>query len=265
MRLTELVTDLTLTPSAATLDINGLTSDSRAVKPGMLFAALPGLTTDGRRFATDAVAKGAVAILTAADSGDLGVDVPVIEVANPRRALALAAAAFYGVQPDTVVAVTGTNGKTSVASFCQQLWQSLGHKAASMGTLGIRGPGVDRYGALTTPDPVALFADLAALAQDGISHVAVEASSHGLDQFRLDGLSVSAAGFTNLSRDHLDYHPSIDAYFAAKRRLFADLLTPDGSAILNADSDRLFRHRRNDRQEVTGPRHTRHRLWPAGR
>lgn len=238
MRLTELVAAPALTPSDGALEIKGITADSRAVEPGMLFAALPGLKTDGRRFAADAVAKGAVAILTANGSGDLGVGVPVIEVENPRRALALAAAAFYRNQPDTIVAVTGTNGKTSVASFCQQIWRELGHKSASMGTLGIRGPGVDRYGALTTPDPVALFADLAGLAAAGITHVAIEASSHGLDQYRLDGLSVSAAGFTNLSRDHLDYHPSVDAYFRAKRRLFADLLSPDGCAVLNADSDR---------------------------
>lgn len=216
-------------------DISGLTADSRQVRPGFLFAALPGQREDGRRFVADAVRRGAVAVLAAP-----GVDVPagvaLIESDNPRRALSRLAARFYPRQPKTIAAVTGTNGKTSVADFTRQLWTSLGHKAASLGTLGLVSPEGARPGALTTPDPVILHRDLAALAEAGVEHLAMEASSHGLDQFRLDGVRVSAAAFTNLTRDHLDYHANMVAYYAAKRRLFAEVLAPDGVAVLNADT-----------------------------
>lgn len=217
------------------IDITGITADSRAVKPGFLFAALPGTKLDGRAFIADAVAKGAVAVLapqgTAQPEGAM-----LIEAEQPRHDFSLFAAAFHAGQPTTTVAVTGTNGKTSTVQYARQIWAKLGHKAASLGTLGLIGPGVDRYGSMTTPDPVALHRDLASLAEAGITHLAMEASSHGLDQFRLDGVRLKAAGFTNLTRDHLDYHGTMEAYLAAKARLFSDLLEADGAAVLNADT-----------------------------
>jgi UDP-N-acetylmuramoyl-L-alanyl-D-glutamate--2,6-diaminopimelate ligase len=215
-------------------DILGVTADSRAVKPGWLFAAVPGAKADGRRFVGDAVARGAVAVL-----GNPGIDVPpgvaFVPSANPRRDLALIAARFHGAQPPIVAAVTGTNGKTSVASFARQIWTLIGRSAASLGTLGLVAPHRERPGALTTPDPVALHQDLAELAGEGIECLAMEASSHGLEQYRLDGVRIAAAAFTNLTRDHLDYHGTMQAYFAAKKRLFAEVMAPGGSAVLNAD------------------------------
>lgn len=231
---------LTLSPPGNPV-IRGLTADSREVKPGFLFAALPGTRTDGRSFVDDAVARGAVAILTD-DPGrfvGLALRTPPVHVvfdANPRRRLARMAGRFHAPQPETLVAVTGTNGKTSVTVFARQIWQHLGHRAASMGTIGIVGPDFEQPGSLTTPDPVSLHRELNILARSGIDHVALEASSHGLDQFRLDGLELTAAAFTNLTRDHLDYHRDMDAYFAAKARLFTELLPPDGTAVINADS-----------------------------
>jgi len=216
------------------------------VKPGFLFAALRGQERDGRAFAGDAVAHGAVAILTD-DPAALALDpdirrrVMVIADANPQRRLALVAARFYRRQPRTIAAVTGTNGKTSVAHFTREIWAGLGYPAASLGTLGLISPSGRRAGALTTPDPVGLHRDLAELAEGGIDHVAIEASSHGLAQFRLDGVAVAAAAFTNLTRDHLDYHGDMDSYRAAKERLFTTLLMPDGPAILNADSPEFAR------------------------
>ena len=163
--------------------------------------------------------------------------VPLLVSAEPRRALALMAARFYGAQPETAVAVTGTSGKTSVADFTRQIFAALGHTAASLGTIGLVAPGGRRYGSLTSPDPVTLHKTLAELARDGITHLALEASSHGLDQHRLDGLRLRAAAFTNLGHDHLDYHPSVEAYLAAKLRLFSELLPPDGVAVVNADAE----------------------------
>ena len=222
-------------------EIVGITADSRQVKPGFLFAALRGTQQDGRAFAADAVKKGAAAILTD-DAAALALDpearrqVAVITDANPQRRLALLAARFYTRQPRTIAAVTGTNGKTSVAHFTREIWTDLGHPAASLGTLGLVSPAGRRTGALTTPDPVALHRDLAELASQGLEHAAIEASSHGLAQFRLDGVAVAAAAFTNLTRDHLDYHGDMASYRAAKERLFGDLLEPGGAAVLNADS-----------------------------
>ncbi len=213
-------------------DILGLTSDSRAVQPGYLFAALSGRSADGRRFLDDALKRGAGAVLA---DRPVELPVPVIVDANPRRALALMAALYYAPQPATVAAVTGTNGKTSVAAFLRQIWQSAGLKSASLGTTGIVGPGIEKPGSLTTPDPVELHKELRELARLGVDHLALEASSHGLDQFRLDGVTLAAAGFTNLTRDHLDYHPDMAAYFAAKTRLFTELLPPDGGAVVNID------------------------------
>jgi UDP-N-acetylmuramoyl-L-alanyl-D-glutamate--2,6-diaminopimelate ligase len=236
MKLAALLDDpkLAADPALLETEIAGITADSRQIKSGYLFAALPGTKSDGRAFIKDALTRGAAAILAPADTPGPG---PFVRDANPRRRLALMAARFHAKQPAIVVAVTGTSGKTSTASYCQQIWTRIGHKSASLGTLGIRGPGVDRYGSLTTPDPVALHADLAALAKAGITHLAMEASSHGLDQYRLDGVRLSAGGFTNLARDHLDYHPTIEAYRAAKWRLFGELLPKRGTAVVNADSE----------------------------
>jgi UDP-N-acetylmuramoyl-L-alanyl-D-glutamate--2,6-diaminopimelate ligase len=218
----------------------GLTLDSRQVRPGYLFAALAGSHHDGTAFVADAVKRGAVAILAGTDAvlPPLDPRIVVVRDANPRRRVALMAAAFAGQQPDIITAVTGTNGKSSTVHFVRQIWTVLGRRAASVGTLGIVSPGLARDAGLTTPDPVALHADLATLAREGVTHVAIEASSHGLDQYRLDGLGLTAAAFTNLTHEHLDYHPSMDAYFAAKARLFEQLLADCGTAVVNADSDR---------------------------
>ncbi len=234
------------------MEITGLTADSRAVRPGFLFAALPGTQTDGRRFIADAIASGARAIL--ALEGTVCPDgmVALLTSPDPRRALARTAAAFYGRQPETMVAVTGTNGKTSVASFTRQIWEKLGHSAASLGTLGLTLPDGTTRPSLTTPDPVALHADLAELARQGVDHAAMEASSHGLDQRRLDGVRLRAAGFTNLSRDHLDYHGTLDAYLDAKARLFSELLPDDGVAVLNADAPEFARLSKAVRGDVMG-------------
>ncbi|MBM3486646.1 MAG: UDP-N-acetylmuramoyl-L-alanyl-D-glutamate--2,6-diaminopimelate ligase [Alphaproteobacteria bacterium] len=220
------------------IEILGLTADSRAVGPGFLFAALPGAKADGRQFIDDAVARGAVAILApeSARQDGLVTPVPVIYDVDPRRRLALMAAHFYRAQPRHVAAVTGTNGKTSVAWFTRQIWEAFGHRAASMGTLGLRAEGFEAGPSLTTPDPVALHRDLARLAASGIDRLAIEASSHGLVQCRLDGVVIAAAAFTNLTRDHLDYHGTMEAYRAAKLRLFDTLLPRGAAAVLNADS-----------------------------
>ncbi len=160
-----------------------------------------------------------------------------MRVGNARRALALVAAKLYPRQPQTIAAVTGTSGKTSVAAFTRQIWTALGHRAASIGTIGVVSPRGETYGSLTTPDPVALHRSLDALAGDGVTHLAIEASSHGLDQYRLDGLRIAAGGFTNITRDHLDYHPSFEAYLAAKLRLFEALLAPGGAAVIDVDHE----------------------------
>jgi UDP-N-acetylmuramoyl-L-alanyl-D-glutamate--2,6-diaminopimelate ligase len=217
-------------------EIVGLTSDSRKAAPGFLFAALQGASADGRRYIADAVARGAVAVLAADDTRlDSGVTVPLFTDANPRLQYARMAARFHAPQPRTVAAVTGTNGKSSSAEFVRQIWAATGRPAATLGTLGLVAPGHVRSGGLTTPDPVDLHADLQALAREGVQHVAIEASSHGLDQYRLDGLKVSAAAFTNLTRDHLDYHGTMERYFDAKARLFGELLVPGGAAVVNLD------------------------------
>ncbi len=225
-------------------EVRGLTADSRAVRAGDLFAALPGSRTDGRRFVADALERGAVALLGDPSLADWADRVSVVVDANPRRRLAQMAARFYDRQPEKVLAVTGTNGKTSVASFLRQIWEIAGLPAASLGTLGVEPA---RFGVgcnLTTPDPVALHAACAQLADAGATRLVVEASSHGLAQCRLDGLSITAAAFTNLSRDHFDYHGDRENYFYAKARLFSELLRPGGHAVLNADIpefDRLAR------------------------
>ncbi len=219
------------------IEISGLAVDSRKVAPGFLFAALPGSRADGRAFIDQAVAQGAVAVLAPPGTVLKAYDRPIqlLTDDNPRRRLALMAARFYERQPATIAAVTGTNGKTSVASFTRQIWQRLGRTAASLGTLGLSPPRADAPQSLTTPDPIELHRCLAALADDGIECLVVEASSHGLDQYRLDGVRVAAAAFTNLTRDHLDYHGGMAAYGQAKMRLFNELLVADGTAVINAD------------------------------
>jgi UDP-N-acetylmuramoyl-L-alanyl-D-glutamate--2,6-diaminopimelate ligase len=236
MRLRELFSDdARIDPRAEDAAVTGLAMDSRAVRPGDLFFALAGSKTDGARFIDSAVASGAVAI-----AGDHppqgGLRIPFVTTPNPRRALALAAAKFYPRQPGTIAAVTGTSGKTSVAAFARQIWLRLGHASASIGTIGLVSPKRTIYGSLTTPDPIALHRQLDEIASEGVTHLAFEASSHGLDQYRLDGVRINAGGFTNLSRDHMDYHPDVAHYLAAKLRLF-ELVAPDGAAVISADHD----------------------------
>ena len=222
-------------------DILGITADSRQVEPGFLFAALVGTEVDGAKFIPDAIAAGAAALLVSLETyqsglaDDIDAAISLLPDRNPRRRYAKIVGRFYQPQPEHIAAVTGTNGKTSVAEFARQLWQACGQPAASFGTLGLVAPGRQESGNLTTPDPADLHKVLSELAKDGVNHVAVEASSHGLDQFRLDGLAINIAAFTNLSRDHLDYHVSMDEYLQAKMRLFAEVLESDGVAVINAD------------------------------
>jgi UDP-N-acetylmuramoyl-L-alanyl-D-glutamate--2,6-diaminopimelate ligase len=224
------------TEVAGATEVLGLAVDSRAVKPGDLFFALAGSKTDGGRFIDAAIAAGAVAVAgDHSSSGDRRV--PFVVTPNPRRALALAAAKFYPRQPQTITAVTGTSGKTSVAAFTRQIWQRLGHDSASIGTIGLVSPKRTVYGSLTTPDPIALHRQLDEITGDGVTHLAFEASSHGLDQYRLDGVRIAAGGFTNLTRDHMDYHPDVAHYLAAKLRLFRDLVVAGGAAVISADHE----------------------------
>ncbi len=216
-------------------DILSLTADSREVRPGALFAALAGSKADGRAFIEEAVAKGAAAVLADPSLQGRDIGVPLILDPEPRRRLALMAARFAGARPAHVVAVTGTSGKTSVAHLVRQIWEGLGRKSASLGTLGLQSEVRKIDGGLTTPDPVRLHALLAELKAAGVDHLAMEASSHGLDQHRLDGIRFEAAAFTNLSHDHLDYHGTPARYLAAKARLFEELLDDHGTAVLNAD------------------------------
>ena len=246
--MAETAHDLRLVPPPKrTRDIivAGLTMDSRSVRPGFLFAALPGKTSDGHDYIEQAIENGAVAILalpgTVLPSTAGGIE--LIEDPNPRRRFARMASKFYGRQPDVVSAITGTNGKTSTASFARQLWLHGEKQAASMGNLGVDVPEELNWQpsqnrtTLNTPDSVTLHSELADLSAAGVTHLAMEASSHGLDQYRMDGIRVKVAAFTNLTRDHMDYHGSMGAYFNAKARLFTEVMTPDGIAIINADSD----------------------------
>ena len=226
----------TLPPGWGDVDIRGLTADSRAVEPGFLFAAIAGEANDGGRFIPEALARGAAALLAAPGVSIESTDLPILRDQNVRRRLALMAARFHPRQPDTVVAVTGTNGKTSVVAFVRQIWELMGLRAASLGTVGLVAPDIAEPVFHTTPDPVALHAVLAKLANGGVTHLALEASSHGLKQCRMDGVRFAAGAFTNLSRDHLDYHADIEDYFNAKARLFTDLLLPGAAAVLNVDS-----------------------------
>ena len=220
--------------SGGSTRVRDLASDSRKVSPGSVFVAVPGTTADGSTFVPHALAAGAAAIVGEAEPPP-GLAVPYLRVADARRALALAAARLHPRQPDRVVAVTGTSGKSSVADFARQLFAVLGHRSASLGTLGVITSEGAAYGSLTTPDPLSLHRTLDRLAGDGIARLAMEASSHGIDQRRLDGVRLAAAGFTNLGRDHLDYHGTTEAYVAAKLRLFETLLPDGATAVINAD------------------------------
>ena len=218
--------------------IAGVTVDSRAVRPGFLFAALPGARVHGAAFIEGALAAGAAAILTDGAgarlaAGALAASGAALVVAeDARAALSGAAALWFGAQPGVMVAVTGTNGKTSVATFTRQIWAALGHEAINIGTTGVEGAW-SAPSSHTTPDAITLHAMLAQAAAAGVTHAAMEASSHGLDQRRMDGVRLAAAGFTNFTQDHLDYHGTMEAYFAAKADLFGRVLPDDGVAVVN--------------------------------
>jgi UDP-N-acetylmuramoyl-L-alanyl-D-glutamate--2,6-diaminopimelate ligase len=245
MRQGHILADASAVPpawrNAAELEIRGITADSRRVAPGYLFAAIPGIRADGRAFIAEAVSRGAAAVL-APDGTQWPPGVPprpLLGDPEPRRRLAQLAAGLAGSQPNIAVAVTGTNGKTSTVEFLRQIWAAGGLPAASLGTLGVIAAGFDPGPGLTTPDPVTLAETLARLARAGIQHAAIEASSHGLDQFRLDGVRVAAAAFTNLTRDHLDYHGTEEAYRTAKLRLFAELLPEGAPVVASCDLDAM--------------------------
>ncbi len=222
-----------LTPHGGDMAVSAVVADSRKARPGALFIAIPGSRDDGGRYIADALARGATAILTepAGPAPALPEHVALAFSLDVRRSLALAAARFHPRQPGVIAAVTGTAGKTSVACFLRQIWERLGHRAAYLGTIGLVTPDGAAYGSLTTPDPVELHATLDRLAGEGVTHMALEASSHGLDQHRLDGVRIRAGGFTNLGRDHLDYHPTVEAYFRAKMRLFTQVMPDSGTAV----------------------------------
>ena len=239
MKLREIApADAELDARHADIQVSGVTADSRTVKAGDVFVAIAGGKTDGARFVDLAITAGAVAIVAErAPVTALPVGIAFMRVANPRRALASIASKFFPRQPRTIAAVTGTSGKTSVAAFTRQIWTANAHRAASIGTIGIVSPRGESYGALTTPDTVELHRSLDALASEGVSHLAIEASSHGLDQYRLDGLRIAAAAFTNITRDHLDYHTNFESYLAAKLRLFEELLPRGAAAIIDVDHE----------------------------
>jgi UDP-N-acetylmuramoyl-L-alanyl-D-glutamate--2,6-diaminopimelate ligase len=220
-------------------EFTGLASDSREVRPGYLFAALPGTKADGGAFVADAVARGAIAVLGRPEIAQAAEAAGVRFIAddNPRLGLAKAAAKFFGGQPKTVAAVTGTKGKSSVVAFLREIWTALDRPAASLGTVGLVAPEGEIALKHTTPDPIEIHRLLAELKRDGVDHLALEASSHGLDQYRLDGVEIAACAFTNLSRDHFDYHPTIEHYIGAKLRLFTELVRSSGVAVVNVDAE----------------------------
>jgi UDP-N-acetylmuramoyl-L-alanyl-D-glutamate--2,6-diaminopimelate ligase len=216
----------------------GITTDSREVKPGYLFVALKGMKFNGEEYVKIALDSGAAMVLVSHEFDDTAfANDKIVKVKNPRKALSEIAARYYGAQPENIVAVTGTNGKTSTVNFFRQICKLAGYSSASMGTLGIIADGIsnDNDDSMTSPDPMMLHAHLALLYNRGITHLGIEASSHGLSQHRLDGVEIKAAGFTNLTRDHLDYHNNMHDYFNAKTRLFTDILPSSGTAVLNAD------------------------------
>lgn len=226
-----------LLKGADDVEIVGITANSREVKPGFLFAALKGVAIDGAKFIPNAIEAGAVAILTHKEVDVSGFDIPILALKDPRGELASIAAKFYGAQPETMIAITGTAGKTSIANFVRQIWAACGKASASIGTTGVVSPTRNDYGSLTTPDPVSLHKLLKELHSEGVTHASMEASSHGLDQRRLDGVKLAAGGFINLGRDHMDYHPSVEHYFNSKMRLFNALLPKGAPAIICADDE----------------------------
>ncbi|WP_354189209.1 UDP-N-acetylmuramoyl-L-alanyl-D-glutamate--2,6-diaminopimelate ligase [Bartonella silvatica] len=219
----------------ASMEITGISADSRQILPGYVFVAVQGNKSNGKHYINDAIKRGARAIVTDCHVTFEDVPVPILRVFDVRHSLAVAAARFYGSQPETVVAVTGTSGKTSVVSFIRQIWTHVGLCAASIGTVGLVSPKRNDDGFLTTPDPIVLQRLLSEIASEGVTHVALEASSHGLDQSRLDGVHLTAAAFTNLGRDHMDYHTSVEDYLRTKMRLFDRLLPQDSPAFVFAD------------------------------
>ncbi|MEO1137252.1 MAG: UDP-N-acetylmuramoyl-L-alanyl-D-glutamate--2,6-diaminopimelate ligase [Pseudomonadota bacterium] len=230
MRLSQLASE-SVSPDP---QITGLTADSRAVSRGFLFAALPGMNADGAKFIPQAEEKGAAAILAKTGAKST---LPIIFDDEPRKRLAQMAARFYPRQPDTIAGITGTNGKTSTARFAAQLWSRLDRSAGSLGTLGAEADKYKRKLIHTTPDPVGLHETLQEMADAGVTHLAMEVSSHGLAQFRADGVTFKIAAFTNITQDHLDYHPTFEDYFAAKARLFDELLAGDGVVVINMDGE----------------------------
>jgi len=216
------------------VEVRGLTCDSREVQPGYVFAALPGTMTDGRKYIESAIEKGASGVLS---TEGLELPIPYLASDNPRLAYAQMAAQFYPGQPETLVAMTGTNGKSSTVEFLRQIWAHSGHQAACFGTLGVQAPKGYRALTHTTPDAVALHKTLSELAGEGVSHAAMEASSHGLDQYRLDAVKITATGFSNLTQDHFDYHPDAEEYFKAKARLFMELTPADAPVVINTNDE----------------------------
>jgi len=237
LRLSELLKEPGIAPDMDK-EVTGLTADSRHVKPGYLFAALSGTVTDGRAFIASAIERGAIAILSDL-SYDISCDIPVYchKVATPRHELAILSDRFEGGKPDMIIAITGTNGKTSVAHFIRNIWQKLGLSAASIGTLGVVANDRTEDLHYTTPDPVLLHQVLKRLDVAAVTHVVIEASSHGLDQYRVDAAGIRVAGFTNFSRDHLDYHKDADEYLKAKLGLVSRVVVEGGTVVLNAESD----------------------------
>ncbi|MGA8172257.1 MAG: UDP-N-acetylmuramoyl-L-alanyl-D-glutamate--2,6-diaminopimelate ligase [Methylocystis sp.] len=234
MRLGELLEGVELDPAIADLDVAGISADSRAIEKGFAFFAIPGFAGDGLNFVADAKAHGASVVIAQREAP---CELPLVVVADARAALAKAAARLHPRQPEIIAAVTGTSGKTSVVAFLRQLWQALGHEAASLGTVGVVDASGAHYGALTTPGPLELHRTLDELAGRGVTHLAMEASSLGIDQRRLDGVRLSLAAFTNFSRDHLDHHRDLEDYFRAKMRLFDTLARPGQTVVFDADSD----------------------------
>ncbi|MCW6511122.1 UDP-N-acetylmuramoyl-L-alanyl-D-glutamate--2,6-diaminopimelate ligase [Lichenifustis flavocetrariae] len=237
MNLRDLLPAAAVVPGVATTPVGGLALDSRTVAKGDLFFAVPGVKADGLSFVPQAVHRGAAAIISEKAVPGLDPKISALVVPDVRIALAEAASRFYPRQPDTIAAVTGTSGKTSVAAFVRQIWSRLGHQAASLGTVGLVTPSGESKGALTTPDTITLHKTLDAVAREGVTHLILEASSHGLDQHRLDGVRLSAGAFTNLSRDHMDYHATVADYHAAKLRLFTERLAPGAFAVIDIDSE----------------------------
>lgn len=219
--------------------LKGITTDSRKVRSGYVYAAQPGQKFDGHAFIMDAIRNGAVAVLCDKDHdiAQYETDIPFLLTDNTRATFAKLAAKFYSTAPENIVAVTGTNGKTSVVHYVRSLWEGLGYNGASLGTLGVVSAGRVAEGRMTTPDPANLHAELGDLAATGVTHMAIEASSHGLSQYRLEGVRLKAAAFTNISHDHLDYHNSMEEYYQAKARLFFELLPQNASAVINVDEE----------------------------